>query len=207
MADLPLTRIAASREKQLQIRNGISKVENIPGIAHVAREKDVNELTALLENPEISNPIYTLPEQINCNTVSAFINKHIEERKRGEGLLMISSDNSGVASAYYDIQFWPQWAACELGGAIRSDQQNSGHGSATAAAVFNWLFDYVGVDLICETAALNNTRTARLLDRIGFSYMGKIQSRLSGGGERPSRYWELSKESWRRISTIPLASR
>ncbi|SEA31755.1 GNAT family N-acetyltransferase [Microbulbifer marinus] len=198
MTEIPLTRVIASKEKQLQIRNSVSNAVNIPGVAHIASEKDVDALTSLLDNPEISKPIYTLPQQINRNTISAFINKHIEDRALGEGLLMVSTDESGVASAYYDIQFWPQWAACELGGAIRGDRQGAGQGSDGAIAAFSWLFETIGVDLICETAALDNTRTAHLLERIGFTYMGEIESQLADGGVRPSHYWELSKANWYR---------
>ncbi|MCG8432600.1 MAG: GNAT family N-acetyltransferase, partial [Gammaproteobacteria bacterium] len=106
----------------------------------------------------------------------------------------------GSVSSYHDFKFWPQWAACELGGAIRQDRQNKGQGGTGAAMAFSWLFDVIGVDLICETAALDNLRTARLLERIGFIYKGEIESRLPGGGVRPSRYWELEIGHWQSLS-------
>lgn len=109
---------------------------------------------------------------------------------------MISTDEDGRASAYHDIKIWPQWAACELSGAIRRDRQNTGHGSSGATIAFRWLFEVIGIDLICETAALDNVRTARLLEKIGFIFRGKINSKLSGGGLRPSLYWELERENW-----------
>ncbi len=205
MTELPLTRIAASQERQLRIRNAVSQAESLADIARVAREEDVDALTALLEDPQISQPIYTLPKQINHHTVTDFIDRHLAERERGEGLLMVSIDENGVASAYHDIQVWPHWAACELGGAIRRDRQNTGQGGAGAAAAFGWLFEVIGVDLICETSALDNVRTARLLERIGFADKGEIESELSGGGLRPSRYWELNKADWltRSTGTVP----
>ena len=126
MAELPLTRVAVDTEKQAYIRDAVSKAENLAGIAHIARDKDVDALTALLADPQISEPIYTLPSLINHDTVAAFIDRHLDERKRGEGLLMVGTDESGVASAYHDIRIWPQWAACELGGAMRRDRQNTG---------------------------------------------------------------------------------
>jgi RimJ/RimL family protein N-acetyltransferase len=199
MTDLPLTRIAASEAKQALIRKAISSTESMADIAYLAREKDVDALTALLEIPEISTPIYTLPRPINHDTVAAFINRHLEERERGEGLLLVGRDGTDVASSYHDIQVWPQWAACELGGAIRRDRQNTGQGGAGALAAFNWLFEVIGIDLVCETAALDNVRTARLLERIGFTYKGEIQSHLPDGGLRPSKYWELGRADWQRV--------
>ena len=156
----------------------------------------MDALTFLLQDPLISTPIYTLPDQINRNTVANFIEHHLLERERGEGLLMISTDEDGRASAYHDIKIWPQWAACELSGAIRRDRQNTGHGSSGATIAFRWLFEVIGIDLICETAALDNVRTARLLEGIGFTFRGEISSKLSGGGLRPSLCWELERKNW-----------
>jgi len=196
MAELPLTRLAAHEGKQAQIRAAVRRAEDIAGVARIARTEDAEALTVLLADPRVSAPIYTLPKKINRDTVAAFIDRHLAERERGDGLLLVSFDEGGAASAYHDIQVWPEWAACELGGAIRPDQQNAGRGSASAAMVFGWLFGVIGVDLICETAALDNVRTAHLLERIGFAYKGEIESKLPGGSVRPSRCWELTKADW-----------
>lgn len=196
VSTIPLTKNPASVTQQQQLRQSIKNTTGIPGIAHVANQADINELTALLIDPKVSTPIYTLPPIISLQTITEFVVDHLSEREQGQGLLMISTDNSGIASAYYDIQFWPQWNACELGGAMRPDMQNSGQGSRGAATVFDWLFDIIGIDLICETAGLDNIRTSRLLESIGFKFKGEISSSLANGKQRPSNYWELSKSDW-----------
>ncbi len=199
MAKLPLTRLAANKERQGRIRDAVSNTQSLAGMAHVARERDIPALTALLCDPRVSQPIYTLPAQISGETVAEFIEKHLDERARGEGLLMVNTDDHDVATAYYDIQIWPEWAACELGGAISLQHQNTGRGGSSALAAFSWLFEAIGVDLICETAALDNVRTGKLLERIGFTYLGKIDSELPDGSLRPSRYWELNKADWQEM--------
>ncbi len=193
---IPKTRNLVSEERQQAIREAVQRCRGIPQLSRVVTEDDVHRLTDLFSDPSLSAPIYTLPTVINHETVAAFIDKHLAEQRLGKGLLMINVDDNDRAVGYYDVQVWPQWAACELGGAIRGDRQNSGQGSAGALTTFNWLFDALGVDLICETAALDNIRTARLLERIGFKYMGEIESVLPDGGTRPSRYWEMSKQDW-----------
>ncbi|MEP4484799.1 MAG: GNAT family N-acetyltransferase [Halioglobus sp.] len=195
-SSIPKTKNRASQERQRAIRDAVKSCAGIPQLSRVATDDDVLRLTDLFSDPSLSAPIYTLPTVINQDTVAAFISKHQAEQQLGEGLLMVNVDDNGRAAGYYDVQVWPQWAACELGGAIRSDRQNSGQGGAGAVTTFNWLFDYLGVDLICETAALDNIRTARLLERIGFNYVGEIQSALPDGGTRPSRYWEMTKQDW-----------
>lgn len=195
MARIPLTRRPATAQKQTAIQNAVSKATEIPGLTRIASLTDADALTDLLCDPEISAPIYTLPKPISRKTVEQFIAQHIEERASGKGLLLISMDDENAVAAYHNIQFWPQWAACELGGAIRTDRQGAGvEGAATS---FNWLFDVIGVDLICETAALDNHRTARLLERLGFVFQGQIESEIPGGGARPSKCWEMTKDAWR----------
>jgi len=196
MAGIPLTKILTTEERQKQIRAAVRESETLGSIARLARPEDTTILTELLSDPGISGPIYLLPKMINESSVAGFIDQHLEERERGEGLLTITVDERGLVTAYHDIQFWPQWSACELSGAIRTDRQSSGQGGAGAKASFDWLFNEIGVDLICETAALTNVRTGRLLERIGFRYMGEVQSELPEGGTRPSRYWELDRASW-----------
>ena len=193
---IPLTKNLISQERQQAIRDAVKACSGIPQLARVVTDKDVQRLTELFSDPSLSAAIYTLPTTISHETVEAFISKHQAEQQLGEGLLMVNVDDNGRAAGYYDVQVWPQWAACELGGAIRGDRQNSGQGGAGAVTTFNWLFDYLGVDLICETAALDNVRTARLLERIGFKYQGEIESVLPEGGTRPSRYWEMTKQDW-----------
>ena len=60
---------------------------------------------------------------------------------------------------------------------------------------FDWLFDVLGLELICETAALDNIRTARLLDgpivlpnspgTIDADYRGELRVILANLGDAP----------------------
>jgi len=105
MASLPLTRITAPPEKQEAIRTAVRNVTELPMIARLATLADVSALTALLADPAISAPIYTLPSPITHEAIEAFIIRHLKERERGEGLLLIGEDEAKAVSAYHDIQF------------------------------------------------------------------------------------------------------
>jgi RimJ/RimL family protein N-acetyltransferase len=83
-----------------------------------------------------------------------------------------------------------------LGGAIRPDVQGSGRGRSGARRAFDWLFETIGVDLLCETAALDNVRSRSIMDGAGFRYFGEIDCALPGGGVRRSHYWELTRADW-----------
>ncbi len=205
MTKIPLTRIQASAGKEDAIRRAVRAVSFPQGsLRRIATSEDAPAFHALICDPRVSGPIYTLPKPPTLEAARAFIETHLDEKARGEGLLILEFDKAGGVCAYHDIQFWPEFAAAELGGAIRPDLQNEGVGSAGAAAAFDWLFAVIGVDLICETAALDNIRTRRLLERIGFRLVDEIESELPGGGARQSLYFELTRREWkaRQRSTI-----
>lgn len=203
MATIPLTRVNAPAEKAGAIRAAVRAV-SFPADAarRFAQEEDAPAFYDLIADPRVSGPVYTLPNPPTLDAARAFIERHIEEHQRGEGLLIFDCDAAGAIAGYHDIQFWPEWAAAEIGGAIRPDRQSMGAGGAGAAAAFEWLFTAIGVDLICETAALDNVRTKKLLERLGFRLVGEIESELPDGGTRPSLYFELTREEWaaRRLS-------
>jgi RimJ/RimL family protein N-acetyltransferase len=205
VTQLPLTRNPAPPAKAEAIRAAVRATEfNADGRRRIANAEDAQAFFDLIADPRVSDPIYTLPKPPSLDAARTFINRHVTDKVCGEGLLIFDFDETGALAGYHDIQVWPEWAACELGGAIRPDRQGGGTGSAGAAAAFDWLFDVIGVDLICETAALDNIRTRKLLDRLGFRCIGEIESRLPGGGVRPSQYFEMTREEWaaRQRSTI-----
>lgn len=197
MTRIPLTRIEAAPAKTQAIRAAVRGVAfPAEGGRRLAALEDAPAFHNLIADRRVSDPIYTLPKPATLEAARAFIARHIEEHERGEGLLILDFDEAGILAGYHDIQIWPEWAAAELGGAIRPDRQGAGMGGAGAAMAFDWLFGAIGVDLICETAALDNVRTRRLLDHLGFRFMGEIESELPGGGVRPSLYWELERGDW-----------
>lgn len=205
MTKIPLTRLKAAPEKSASICKAVRSV-SFPsdGRKRLATAGDAAAFHDLIADPRVSEPIYTLPKPPTLEAANAFIKRHIEEQARGEGLLIFDFDETGGLAGYHDIQVWPEWAAAELGGAIRPDRQGGGAGTTGAAMAFDWLFDIIGVDLICETAALDNVRTRKLLERIGFRLIGEIESELPSGGSRPSLYFEMTRRerAQRAASTI-----
>lgn len=197
MTELPLTRISASAEKAAAIRAAVRAVAFPPGApARLARIEDAGAFFSLVADPGVSGPIYTLPKPISLDACRDFIARHVDEQARGEGLLIFTLDNEGAIGGYHDIEVWPQWSAADLGGAIRPDLQGSGRGREGAQRAFDWLFETLGVDLLCETAALDNVRSRRIMEGAGFRHMGEIDSPLLGGGVRRSHYWELARADW-----------
>lgn len=205
MTKLPLTRIAATRSKALAIRAAVRAVSfPAAGRRRLADPENAPAFLELIADPRVADPIYTLPKPPTLQSTRAFIETHRAEQARGEGLLIFDFDEAGAVAGYHDIQVWPEWAAAELGGAIRPDRQGGGAGAAGAALAFDWLFNVIGVELICETAALDNIRTRKLLERIGFRLIGEIESEAPSGGSRPSLYFEMTRaeRAQRAASTI-----
>ncbi len=55
------------------------------------------------------------------------------------------------------------------------------------------MFDHLGVRLIGLTAALDNHRSARVIEAAGFRFIGERDSIRPDGSVRRARYWELTR--------------
>ncbi|MAN45515.1 MAG: hypothetical protein CMF04_04830 [Hyphomonas sp.] len=200
--DIPITRNRVASERAESIRQRIRKVDCMgegPNASRLAMPEDAAGLLALLSDPAVHAPIYSLPRPLTLEAVQGFIDGHLEERERGEGLLLVREQN-GQIMGYSDFQIWPDWAAGELGGALHPSQHSKGQGTRGAAQSFGWMFDALDLDLLCMTASLENTPTQRLLDGLGFARMGCVISTRPDGTTRESLVWEMTREAWQRRS-------
>ena len=194
-AELPLTRIPASPETADAIRASVRHTSRL-GDSRLARVEDAASLYALFSDPAVHTPIYTLPRPLTEASVAAFIETHVAEREAGIGLLFVREGENGQIMGYSDVQVWPEFAAGELGGALHPSLHGKGAGGRGAAASFAWMFAELGLDLLCETAALDNLATQHLLDGLGFHRMGEIVSTRPDGSTRASLVWEITRAEW-----------
>ena len=199
MGSIPITRTLVSTQKASAIRESVRMATRLPvtdGQSRRAVPYDAPKLLEFLSAPAVHAPIYTLPIPLNSDTVLAFINEHVREAEAGEGLLFVREDSERQIVGYSDIKVWPHWGVGELGGALHPNLQSQGAGARGAAMTFGWMFETLGLELICATAATNNVRTAKLLDGVGFSRMGEVESTRVDGTQRRSRVWEITKAAW-----------
>jgi RimJ/RimL family protein N-acetyltransferase len=164
--------------------------------ARIAQTEDAAALAGLLAHESIGPRIYTMPDPINAETMAIFIADHLMQRARGDGVLFVSFNGQGEATAYFDVELWPQWSICKFGGAVKAERQGKGFGGACGLAALEWCFDRLGVNRICETTAQDNERSIRLLSRLGFVQQGQVVCTRPGGGSRLSFYWELERADW-----------
>tara|TARA_R110000824_G_scaffold60404_2_gene161499 strand:+ start:761 stop:1390 length:630 start_codon:yes stop_codon:yes gene_type:complete len=203
---IPLTRTPVSDQKAAAIRAAVAAATMITTENASSRLADIDDAASFhefLSDPQIHAPIYTLPQPLTIDSVRAFIADHQQQREQGTGLLFLNFDEQGRIGGYSDICVWPEWAAGELGGAIHPDRQGQRRGVDGARQSFDWMFDQLGLDLICETASLDNHRTAHLLDGLGFTRMGEIVSKRADGTTRPSLVWEISRAEWQEKHLLP----
>jgi RimJ/RimL family protein N-acetyltransferase len=196
---VPKTRIAVPCEEADRLRDFVRRAEFMNGRiagARIARRCDGAALAGLLAHESIGPRIYTMPNPINAVTMTGFIEHHLKERARGEGILFVSFNAAGEATAYFDVQVWPEWSIAKFGGAVKPERQGRGFGGACGLAAVEWCFDQLGVARICETTARDNHRSIRLLARLGFVQMGEVVSVKPDGSTRPSLYWEMSRDHW-----------
>jgi RimJ/RimL family protein N-acetyltransferase len=201
VAEIPKSRVCVCAEEDQRLRDVVRSAEEMNGRiagARVARETDAAALAELLAHASIGPKIYTMPDPINAETMTVFITDHLMQRARGEGVLFASFNARGEATAYFDVEVWPQWSICKFGGAVKAERQGRGFGGACGLAAVEWCFDRLGVARICETTARDNDRSIRLLSRLGFVQMGEVTAVKADGTSRPSLYWEMERTDWER---------
>jgi RimJ/RimL family protein N-acetyltransferase len=198
MSAPPKTQLSTTPAEAEAIRAAVRNADptTLGSARALADDTHVAALLELLSDPAVSAPIYDLPKPITPATIAAWIEAACEERVRGEGLLFVTVDGRGGIVGYSKITVWPQLSAAELGGALRADRQSRGAGGTGAARTIDWIFETLGVRLICLTAAPDNVRSARLIDHMGFQRMGERESTRPDGTTRRSLYWELSRAAW-----------
>ena len=200
MSAPPNTVLHADSEEAAAIRAAVRA--SAPGVGRsgtrrAAAIEDAAALARFFSDPAVSDPIYDLPRPFTDENVRAWIAVRIARRARGEGSLSLVLDDSGEIVSYADVTVWPAHASGELAGAVRADLQNSGQGSANMRQMFHWMFEDLGLRLICLTAALDNVRSARGIEAAGFTRMGERIAVRADGTTRPSLYWEMTRDEWR----------
>ena len=195
----PKTVIEASEDEAEAIREAVRNADpRTLGMGRVHAEmKHVPGLVGLLADEQVSGPIYDLPRPITPESVTRWVAEHQARRLAGESLLLVTLDPAGKVAGYSHIAVWPDRASAELAGAIRADLQGKGAGGAGMAHTFGWIFETLGVRLMCLTAALDNVRSIKGIDAAGFRRMGEREVVKPDGTTRRSVYWELTRDEWR----------
>ena len=195
MSAPPKTILSAAPEDEAAIREAVRNAD-LRGLGDDcvhAGPQHVAGLVELLADPSVSGPIYDLPQPITDETIMAWVREAELKRQSGEALLVVRLDNTGRVYSYSRFTIWPERASAEIAGAIRANMRGAGGGKAGAALSFAWMFEALGVRLICVTAALDNVRSARVIEAAGFPPMGERESVCANGAIRRSRYWELTR--------------
>ena len=199
MSAPPKTVLEVTRAESEAIRQAVREADVASlGAGQVRADlHHVPGLVELLSDERVSGPIYDLPRPITEASLTRWVVEAQAQALAGEGLLIVNLDAAGDVTGYTRITVWPDRSAAELAGAVRADRQNSGQGGAGMAHSFGWIFQTLGVRMMCLTAALDNLRAQKGIDGAGFTRMGERDAVRPDGTIRRSIYWEMTREDWR----------
>ena len=199
MSAPPMTVLDVSDEEAEAIREAVRGVDATSlGMGRARAELEhVPGLVKLLQDEQVSGPIYDLPRPITDDSVTRWVAENQAQALAGEALLLVTLDDRGEVAGYSRIAVWPDRSAAELAGAVRADLQNRGQGGAGMARTFGWIFETLGVRMMCLTSALDNVRAQKGIDAAGFVRMGERDAVRPDGTIRRSVYWEMTRADWR----------
>jgi len=198
MSTPPKTVLQASPEEAAAIREAVrnADVASLGERCVAAGCEHVAGLYELLKDPAVSGPILSAPSPVTEPIVEAWVRDAFDRRRAGEAILAVQLDEAGGVAGYRHFTIWPERASATIAGAQRADRQGLGFGKRGAARSFDWMFDELGVRLIAVTAAIDNVRSARVIEAAGFSAMGELDCIRPDGTVRWSRYWEMTRDAW-----------
>jgi RimJ/RimL family protein N-acetyltransferase len=195
----PDTVLEVSEEEAAAIRAAVlaADLSTLGPGRSLADPADAADLLAFLLDPEVSDAIYDLPRPFTLDSVGRWIAESEALRQEGRRLLILTRDEGGILVGYSCVSVWPDRSAAELAGALARSRQSGGQGGAGALHSFGWIFDTLGVRMMCLTAALDNERSTRLIDAAGFARMGTREAVRPDGTTRTSHYWEVTRDQWK----------
>lgn len=129
--EIPKTRACIPHEEARRLRDFVRTAEFMNGRiagARVAGRQDAATRAGVLGHESIGPRIYTMPNPITTETMAVFIEDHLLQRARGDGILFVSFNDPGEATAYFDVELWPEWSICKFGGAVKAERQGRGCG-------------------------------------------------------------------------------
>lgn len=197
---IPITRDRVSAEEEARIRDRVRAVtgmKGVNGLSRVVGPEDQDALFNFFSEPAVSDPIYTIEKPVTLESVARHIARKTEAQSRGEGILTAVFDENGQFVSYMDHLIWPEWSAVEFGGAVRPELQSKGQGRSGIFSSINWVFEDLGLNLLCFTAAPSNHRSVKLIDAMGMRRMGEVTSTGPDGRTRHSLVWEITASEWR----------
>lgn len=198
MSAPPKTVLTATPEEEARIIAAVRRAEG----RIVAGPEHVDGLLKLLADPRVSDPIYDLPRPFTRESIARWVADSEALRQQGRCILAVTLDEAGEVAGYSRFSIWPDRSSGELAGGRRADMQNTGGGKIGVAQSIAWMFEELGLRLICLTAALDNVRSAKSIDAAGFTRMGEVESVRPDGTSRRSIYWELSRDEWVRTHRL-----
>lgn len=196
----PETRLVVAPEEGAKIRDAVRRADlSLLGPGYrLANYNDAEALFELLRDPKVSDPIYDLLCPISRESIAKWLQDARDRQSAGEAVLAVQVDGEGAIVSYSYFTIWPDRSAAEIGGAFRADRQSKGAGKAGIVRSLDWMFDHLGVRIFGVTAAVENVRSAKVIESAGFREMNGRDSVRPDGTIRQSRYWELSREEWSR---------
>ena len=195
----PKTVLEVSTEEAEAIRQAV-RTADVTTLGEGRERADLHHvggLVVLLSDERVSGPIYDLPKPITAESVTRWVAESQAQALAGEALLIVNLDADGEIAGYSRITVWPDRSAAELAGAVRADRQNQGQGGRGMAHSFGWIFETLGVRLMCLTAAMDNIRVQKGIDAAGFTRMGERDAVRPDSTIRRSIYWEMTRDDGR----------
>ncbi len=145
-------------------------------LLRMVKRQDAADLFELCRRPETSEFSMWHPHG-SIDDTKALINYQISRYRRREcTFFAVEHKQSGkvIGTCSY-VSLEDDFKIAEIGYSILSDLWGQGYGTEVADALTGFAFDRIGAQRVYARVLPENTASAKVLERIGFSYEGTLK--------------------------------
>ncbi|MGF6906365.1 GNAT family N-acetyltransferase [Fusobacterium sp. PH5-44] len=154
-----------------------------------------------ISDPEVQKmyfePVYTTKEEIN-GLLKKYVNSYETDNYYRWAITLRGSKECIGQIAYFLVDEKNHWGEIEY--CIGQRFQNKGYITEALEAIINYGFDQIKFHKIQVCHMSNNPKSARVIEKIGFIYDGKLRDYFFMNGQYISRlYYSLLESEWNKI--------
>lgn len=159
------------------------------------RAQDVDDLLAYRNDAEFARYLPHIPQPFTRDDAATLVAQTERESWDTSPTFAIERDGRVVGTVNFEVDLAHQIAM--LGYAIGRAHWGAGIGFEAARAALAWAFETYGLARVWATADARNTRSRRLLERLGMQHEGTLRSHERARDGRTDKvYYGVLREEW-----------
>ena len=159
---------------------------------------DATEIARLVGNVRVAHWLVRVPVPYRLEHARSWIDRSLDERAAGIGwpfLMERREDRALIGSI--DLSIEDDRSSGALGYWIAESLWGQGYAAEAGAAMLQFAFDIIGLDEVTANVLPENSRSVRVLEKIGLHHLGRREEETLERGKVDTEFFALRRTTWR----------